>query len=274
MLAAASPALERCRVLDREFDTKAMVKPCQAAAEDVTASVADRVEALRRLAFAHILNGDEPIAEPTFVRMLAFSSSAELPSDAGPRFRQVFSRAKTRFQAEGAVKVEAAPVIPGPGPVQVQVDVVDRLGRVAGARIVTRVPGQEKPLESRLVRAELGSAQVRFSGVVAEPAAAPPTGAELAWEVVFDGWDGTPVSTSPRVAGAITRAAATHGPAAGPGDGGADGEFTALPWIIGGTAGGLAVLGGVVGGTVWCFTAGPCRTQDSWVRVQISSEAP
>lgn len=294
-LAAANAALDKCRALDREFDTKAMPKPCQAAAEDATLAVPERVEALRRLAFAHILNGDEALAEPAFVKMLVFSPDAELPADAGPRFRELFAKAKGRFQAEGQLQTSTPPPLPaGSGPVTVRVELTDKLGRVVGARVIARVipsgpsgpsgpagapdgkdgkdgkdgPAMAAPLEERLARSELSPGLVRFTGTVPEPREVPPGGATVSWQVVFDGWDGRPVQATPPVAGEHQRATALVG---GGEDGGAGAPW---PWIIGGSAGGLAVIGGIVGGTVYCFTAGPCRTQEAFVRVQIRQEAP
>lgn len=278
-LAVANAALEKCRALDREFDTRAMPKPCQAAADDTTLSLADRVEALRRLAFAQILNGDEALAEPTFLRMLVFSPSAELPADAGPRFRSVFHAARTRFASEGKVTASFAPFAPleagRAGPLPVKIDVNDKLGRVAGARILARVAGAGEttgspvapllPVEERLARSELSPGMIRFTGTLPEPRDLPSGGAVVAWEVVFDGWDGKPVDATPAVAGEVHRS---------PSSGAHDGEGASWPWVVGGTAGGLAVIGGIVGGTVYCFTAGPCRTQDAFVRVQIRQERP
>lgn len=288
-LAAANAALDKCRALDREFDTRAMPKPCQAAAEDATLAVPERVEALRRLAFAHILNGDEALAEPAFVKMLVFSPDAELPADAGPRFRELFAKARSRFQAEGQLQTSTPPPVPaGSGPVTVRVELTDKLGRVVGARVIARVtplgapagkdgaagsagkdgPAVAAPLEERLARSELSPGLVRFTGTVPEPHEVPPGGATVSWQVVFDGWDGRPVAATPPVVGEHQRATAL---AAGGEDGGAGAPW---PWIIGGSAGGLALIGGIVGGTVYCFTAGPCRTQEAFVRVQIRQEAP
>jgi hypothetical protein len=43
------------------------------------------------------------------------------------------------------------------------------------------------------------------------------------------------------------------------------------PWgiIAASVGGGLLVVGAITGGVIWCTTAGPCRTQEAWVRVQI-----
>jgi hypothetical protein len=270
-LASANSALEKCRALDREFDTKNMPKPCQAAADDTTLSIAERVEALRRLAFAHILNGDESLAEPAFLKMLVFSPTAELPADAGPRFRETFNDVKQRFLAEGRLTTTTPPPGPTPeGPVPVQVDLADKLGRVVGARVISYVSGRPQPLEDRLVRSELSPGLVRFTGTVPEDHEAKPTPeapVTTSWSVVFEGWDGQPIEATPPVKGEISRGAPAVVAPAAEGD---------LPWgwIIGGTAGGLAVAGGIVGGTVYCFVAGPCRTQEAWVRVQIRQEAP
>src|SRR5688572_6689590 len=177
---AANAALEKCRKLDKEFDTKNMPKPCQAAADDTTLTIAERVEAFRLLAFAHILNGDEALAEPAFLKMLVFNPAVELPADAGPRFREIFAEVRKRFDAEGALKATfVAPTVDPAtkAPVDLQIDLVDKLGRVTGARVRSTPSGTgATPLEERLVRSELAPGQLRFTGRVPEPTPAPPDG--------------------------------------------------------------------------------------------------
>lgn len=268
---SSSSALDLCRELDAEFNTRAMAKPCQSAAEDVTLSVEGRVEALRRLAFAHILNGDEVLAESAFVRMLAFAPSCELPPDAGPRFRQVFGAARVRFLREGKLRASW----PALGAVfdqvpSIQVDLADKLGRVVGARIVSeftaRTSGapagaQNVVREDRLARSELAPGLVRFTGTVPEPASLPSSGGTVVWRVVFMGWDGRPVELEQPVEGRYQRTPGLE-----------DVEpLDALPWIIGGSVGGAALLGGVAGGVWWCFAEGPCRAQEAWVRVRVQA---
>jgi hypothetical protein len=269
---AATPmsALDKCRALDKEFDTKNMPKPCQAAADDPSLTIPERVEALRRLALAHILNGDESLAEPDFLKMLVFAPTTDLPADAGPRVREIFVAVKKRFDAEGklAVSFTPPPAPHGNEPVALQIDVVDRLGRVVSARIRATTQGAV-PLEEKLVRNELGPGQVRFSGNVPEApapagAAAPPEPTTVDYDVIFDGWDGNPVAAPAPVHGTFTRGA----PAVASDD--------AFPWLwvgVGGV-GVLAVAGAVTSGVVYCYSAGSCRTQDAWVRVQIHQGAP
>lgn len=266
-LVAADAALEQCRKLDREFDSKNMPKPCQAAADNSAAAVADRVEALRLLAFAHILNGDEALAEPAFLKMLVFSPSAELPADAGPQFRTAFAAARKRFDAEGQVTTTFTAPVVDPArrePVAVQVDVADRLGRVVGARVRSTAAVAPAPMEARMTRSELGPGQARFSGTVPEPST--PEGYSLAWEIVLDGWDGTSVPVATPLGGSLSRdpsVGATAAPQEGP----------PWPWIIGGGAGAVLAAGAVAGGITWCIVAGPCRPQSAWVRVQVSQGA-
>lgn len=262
--AAASTALEKCRALDKEFDTKNMPKPCQAAADDTTLPVPDRVEALRRLAFAHILNGDEALGEPAFMKMLVFSPTAELPGDAGPRFREVFTAVKKRFDEEGKLIVTfVPPPPPAPGvPVELQVDIADKLGRVVGARVKTKAANAvDAPvLEDRLVRNELSPGNLRFTGRVPEPPL-PPEGASYTYEVVVETWDGQPLALPKPITGEIARAGG--GAVVAAGDEGP-------PWVlIGAIAGGVVVAGAITGGVVWCFTAGSCRNQEAWVRVRV-----
>ena len=267
-LAAADAALEQCRKLDREFDSKNMPKACQAAADNAAAPVDERVEALRLLAFAHILNGDEALAEPVFVRMLVFAPSAELPADAGPQFRSAFATARKRFDLEGQVSASVvAPVVVGADrtPVTLQVDLVDKLGRVVAARVRATTPGAPAPLEQPLAKSELGPGQLRFTGSVPEPASA--TAYPLSWEVVLEGWDGAPVPLASALSGTFAREAR--------GGGTGDGDTGELPWawIVGGGAASVVVVGAAAGGVAWCFVAGPCRPQNAWVRVQIAQGA-
>lgn len=263
-LAAADAALERCRQLDREFDSKNMPKPCQAAADNVTAPVADRVEALRLLAFAHVLNGEDALAEPAFLRMLVLSPNSVLPADAGPQFRKAFAAARSRFDVEGLVTAAfSAPTVEpsGRGPLLLQVDVVDQLGRVVSARVRSTVAGAAAPIEERMVKSELGAGQVRFTGTVPEPKG--PAAYSLGYEIVLDGWDGAPVPPAIPLTGTVARDATAATPIAGePGD---------LPWawIIGGGAASVALVAATGGGIAWCFVAGPCRQQSGWVRVQL-----
>lgn len=259
----ADSALSSCRALDKEFDTKNMPKPCQAAADDATLPIAARVEALRLLAQAHILNGDEPLAAPAFLRMLVLQPSAELPGDAGPRIRELFAAVKTRFDEEGAVAVTfIPPAQPAAGaPVELQIDIVDKLGRVLGARVTTQSSAQQEPIEERLVRNELSPGNVRFTGRVPEPAGTlPPEGATLRYDVVVETWDAQALALPSPITGTFTRAGAL--PAGVAGD--------EPPWLlIGVGVGGVVVAGAVAAGAVYCFTAGPCRSQEAWVRVQV-----
>lgn len=267
-LAAADAALERCRQLDREFDSKSMPKPCQAAADNASAPIAERVEALRLLAFAHVLNGDEALAEPAFLRMLVFSPAVELPADAGPQFRKQFAAAKTRFEAEGVITTTFAPPAADPATrdqVALQVEVGDRLGRVAGARVRSTVAGADGPLEEKLVRSELGQGQVRFTGTVPEPHTA--EAYSLSYQVVLDGWDGAPVPVPTPLTGSVERRGQSKAPITS-GD-----EELPWGWIIGGGAASVAAVAATGGGIAWCFLAGPCRQQSSWVRVQVSQGA-
>jgi hypothetical protein len=262
--AAPGSALEKCRALDKEFDTKNMPKPCQAAADDTTLAIADRVEALRRLAFAHILNGDDALAEPAFLKMLVFSPTTELPADAGPRFREVFAGVKKRFDEEGKLGVTFKPPIVEDGPVEVQIDVADKLGRVTGARLRVTSPDTAKlpvPLEERLVRNELSPGNIRFAGRVPEPKPLPPEGITLAYEIVLETWDGSALESPVPLKGDIVRGSGSSSAV----------EGDAPPWgIIAASVGvGLVVVGAVTGGVIWCTTAGPCRQQEAWVRVQI-----
>lgn len=268
-VATADAALERCRQLDREFDSKNMPKPCQAAADNAGAPVGERVEALRLLAFAHVLNGDDALAEPAFLRMLVLSPSAVLPADAGPQFRKAFAAARARFDVEGAVTASHTASVADPAeraPVAVTVDVTDKLGRVVAGRVRATVARGSAPLEERMVKSELGGGQVRFAGAVPEPRV--PGAYTLSWEVVLDGWDGNPVPVPSPIGGTLTRNAAEAAIR-----GGDDDE---LPWaaIIGGGAVSVTVLAAAGGGVAWCFLAGPCLPQSSWVRVQVSQGAP
>lgn len=268
-VAAADAALERCRQLDREFDSKNMTKPCQAAADNASAPVAERVEALRLLAFAHVLNGDDALAEPVFLRMLVLSPAAVLPADAGPQFRKAFAAARARFDVEGAVTATLIAPAADPAsraPLAIQVDAVDKLGRIVAGRVRSTVSGASAPLEERLVKSELGGGQVRFAGAVPEPQA--PEAYTVRWEVVLDGWDGAPVPVPTPLGGTLTRNANAGGATGG-------GDSDELPWaaIIGGGAASIAVLAAAGGGLAWCFVAGPCRPQSSWVRVQVSQGA-
>ncbi len=268
-LASADAALERCRKLDREFDSKNMPKPCQAAADNASAPVAERVEALRLLAFAHVLNGEEALAEPAFLRMLVLSPAAVLPADAGPQFRKAFTAARARFDVEGVVTATLTAPVADPAsraPLAIQVDVVDKLGRIVAGRVRATMGGASPPLEERLVKSELGGGQVRFSGAVPEPEVA--EAYTLLWEVVFEGWDGAPVPVPSALSGTLAR----DGAALGPGGGG---EGDEPPWgaIIGGGAVSVAVVAAAGSGIAWCFLAGPCRPQSAWVRVQVSQGA-
>lgn len=265
---APGSALDKCRALDKEFDTKNMPKPCQAAADDTTLPIPDRVEALRRLAFAHILNGDDALAEPAFLKMLVFAPATELPADAGPRFREVFAGVKKRFDDDGKVGVTFRPPIVEDGPVEVQVDVADKLGRVTGARILVSSPDAAKlpaPLEERLVRNELSPGNIRFVGKVPEPKPLPPEGITLQYEIVLETWDNATLASPVPLQGDIVRGGAASASAS------ASIEGEGPPWgiIAASVGGGLLVVSAITGGVIWCTTAGPCRSQEAWVRVQI-----
>ena len=262
---AANVALAQCRALDKEFDAKNMPKPCQAAANDATLAIGDRVEALRLLAQAHVLNGDEALAEPAFMKMLMLLPTVELPGDAGPRMREMFAVVKSRFEKDGVLGVTfTPPPPPAPGaPVELQIDIADKLGRVEGARVQTQSSVSTNPVQDRLVRSELSPGNVRFTGRVPEPKGSlGPEGASVTYQVVFESFDGQALPLSAPVTGTFKRAGVAV-------------VEDQPPWmLIGVSGGGALVAGAVTAAVVYCFTAGSCRNQEAWVRVQIQPEVP
>ena len=149
LLAGAGDAFAECRRLDQSFDTAAMPAPCTAAVDDVQRPLADRTDAARLLAFALFTNGDVDGAETAFLRMLALTPTSKLPEGTSPRFAEAFSKARARFDAEGAVTVSAATAaVDVDDRLRFDADVVDLFGRAAsvkgvllsGAAVLVEVP--------------------------------------------------------------------------------------------------------------------------------------
>ncbi len=277
-VAAVAPApsaatLDTCRQRDREFDTKAMVPVCQAAADDTSLAVPDRIDAYRLLAFAHVLNGNEALAEPAFMKMLVLGGDTTIAADAGARIAEIFSRVKARFVQQGQVSgTFTPPADSAPAPVTVDVEVKDQLDRVAAARLRSTwsLAGKDTVKEVSMVRAELGPGRLRFSSQVPQPTAidgAPSPDGPLRYEIVFEGWDGSVIAPATPLAGTrtLTPPEAHDADAAGP------------PWLlIAGGAGAAVVVAGAMGaGVAYCYIAGPCGTANSYSIVHVvAREAP
>ena len=104
--------LERCRAEAKALNTTRTIATCTTAGDDVTASTADRVDALRVLGVALMVEGAADLAEDAFIKMLTLDPDATLGDDAGPSAQHVLAQARTKVQARAAV----APETPRPGP--------------------------------------------------------------------------------------------------------------------------------------------------------------
>ena len=259
---APTSSLMTCRARNQDFDAKRMPEPCQAAANDAALPIAERVEALCLLAQAHILNGDNALAGQAFMRMLLLAPSAALPSEAGPRIREVFVAVKQSYDQDSLLLVEFVPPLPPEAgtAAQLQIDVVDKLGRVVGARVRTQSSAHSEPLEAALVRRQLAPGKLRFTGPVPEPSGSLPIGgATLHYQVVLDTLDTRAVSLATPLTGTFAR----QGVAALASD---DPPWTLIGLSMGG---GVLVASALVAGLVHCFTIGACRSQEAWVRVRV-----
>jgi hypothetical protein len=251
-VAGLSPPLAECRRLEEAFDTAAMPAPCKAALNDVGATVAERAEAARLLAFALVTNGDAEGAEAAFLRLLVLAPSSTLQESASPRLKDVFARAQARLAGEGKVGLTVGAVRDGASWALTS-DIVDALGRAARVQW-TLAPGPDGAAASTPeVRGALASADAAASTSTATSTTAsaatkrftaklPVTdAATCAVEVLAA--DGTAIVTAPCEGYAPTTT---------------ESETDATPWIIAGSVGGAAVVVGVaVGVLVWALNAGP-----------------
>ena len=249
-LTAASPALERCRALDQGFKTRAMPGPCSEAAADIAAPAEERAEAYRLLAFAQIVNGAEREAEKAFVRMLVLTPESSLPPDASPRFRDVFQKAKVRYEREGKLDASVSSFAPPQGiaPANVAVDLKDPLGRVASARVSASASGASVPTRAGLVRTETG-----FEGTIVEPLGARQVHAEI--ELISH--DGRTVLEALPLD--YVRQPASGNDVKPPlsRSGQPDGEVDPI-WLWVGVGGGAVVVGAAaLAGVAWAYTDGP-----------------
>lgn len=225
-LAAADPLAE-CRRLDQSFDTKGMPPVCSAAVDDATRPTADRADAARLWAFALFTNGDVAGAETAFLRMFALLPSARLPDGASPRLQEVFTKAKARFDVEGAVGVDAKAAADDTGArVVFTVVVKDALRRVQRVRAVLSVNHVD------VKEAALTEQSGTWSGAVDAPDAAAD-----GCRVDAIGSDGTVVGS-----GACTAPAVVVVP---------EGEGPPWLWIGVGTGAVVVVAAVVVGGFLY-----------------------
>ncbi len=232
---APAEALADCKRLHAEFAVDAMERVCRAVSDDPSRDVASRIFALRLLAGAQLLKGDERAAEMVLVRMFTFDIDASPAPEDGPDFRRVLARAKQRVVDEGVLDV----TLVRDGDVVRSVLVRDPLGRVA------RVEVQGARGSKQLARFDEKPGLATF--VVPDDVAREATGAE----VVLVGWTNKPlrrialVEAAPVPAPAPAPASASASPSAASV---AEQRSVVVPWT-------LIVAGGAVASAGLLVTA-------------------
>jgi hypothetical protein len=290
LLPAANPNLEKCRELEAEFDYQGMVAECSIAAADPNATRIERIEVNRLLGFAHTALGDAGTARVWFLRLLTIDPTHELPNEVSPRFRGAFAKAVEEFARDGKLSLSHEPppveaALSGV-PLTVSFDVVDKLGRIAKARVDVEVlvdqQVQGAPVSAELARVDTGTAgQQRFEGELPDPvrgqASAPPS-YTLRYTLVLENAVGDVVALEPAFT-PVTLPRQSEVVSSGGGEGG---EGDVLLWAGVATVGGVVLIAAVAGGSaaVYCATVGCGARQVSppvgYVSVSVDalSEAP
>jgi hypothetical protein len=98
-LASSNDLLEKCKTESQALNTARTIATCTAAGDDVNQSKPDRVEALKLLGMALMVEGDADLAENAFVKMLTLDPQATLGSDAGPNVQKVLALAHAKVEA-------------------------------------------------------------------------------------------------------------------------------------------------------------------------------
>src|SRR5438067_826844 len=104
-LAAAAP-IDACRDAWRAVDAERTIAACSLAGAAIEAPASDRVDALRVLGAAFVLQDRIDLAESAYRAMLALDPHATLGDDAGPKAQTALARAAAAL----------APAPPAPTP--------------------------------------------------------------------------------------------------------------------------------------------------------------
>ncbi|HEY4223136.1 MAG TPA: hypothetical protein VGO62_17380, partial [Myxococcota bacterium] len=99
--------LARCQAESEALNGTRAIATCTAAGDDTAQPVVDRVNALRLLGMALMVEGDGDLAEGAFEKMLALDPQAALGDDAGPAVQRVLNRARQKLDAATAAKAKA-----------------------------------------------------------------------------------------------------------------------------------------------------------------------
>lgn len=269
-LFAKNPGLERCRALESEFDYRAMITECGVAAADPTNTREERLELYRLLGIAHAALGDEVNAQVWFLRLLYVDPQHQLPPEVSPKFRQTFEKAVARFEAEGKVTVRHTPpkpperIAPSSPGLPIRFEIVDKLGRVASARVDVKamVAGQPGPLASAELSREATETEgvFRLTGELPDPARAPdgsaPAEYSLEYTLTLRTALGDPVEPDPPFPPQTLSLRGAESD---------DGTVLTLV-AVGAGALGLAVLGTAVGVGAYCYVVG-CPPTPPVVRI-------
>ncbi len=113
---APEPPLQRCRSESQALNTAKAIATCQAAANESDLDQASRVDALRLLGIALIVEGEQELAVDAFKKMLALDPNVVLGADAGPPVQHALERARQALEAERAEAAAKATPEPPPPP--------------------------------------------------------------------------------------------------------------------------------------------------------------
>src|SRR4051812_15166936 len=91
---AGDTPLERCRAESQALNTGKAIATCQAAANEAQLGKPEKVEALKLLGMALMVESEADLAEDAFKKMLELDDAATLGADAGPNVQKVYERAK------------------------------------------------------------------------------------------------------------------------------------------------------------------------------------
>src|SRR3954469_23304100 len=106
-IASADSPVDRCRAESNALNTAKTIATCQAAANDAGVDDKSKVESLRLLGMALMVEGEADLAEDAFKKMLALDENATLGADAGPNIQRVFESARVDLRADKAKAAHA-----------------------------------------------------------------------------------------------------------------------------------------------------------------------
>ena len=285
-LPLANADLQKCQMLETEFDYQGMIAACSIAAADPNVSADERILTSRLLGIAHAAIGDDDEARTWFIRLLSLDPEHELPKEISPRFRGAFAKAMEEFARDGTVTVSHTPptqeaALAG-GPLNVRFEVSDKLSRVARAVLEVEAVfdgSTAAPQQSPLTRSvDEASGQAIFEGALADPGTIDddvPAGYTLRYRIVLQNLVGAEVVADPvSEPVSLPRTKAESGGGATAEGGAGNAILWASVAAVGGIVAVTAVAGGVTAALCVSIGCGETDTPAPTGYVRIEVEAP